>query len=261
MTTGGFKRQYVATKAETISTIKKLLQRRKNFMAARGLHDGDSQSVNGRYLFTQKDRQELMQEWKNEFHAGPEQLEQQKRDSWKPHGPPDNGGEWGLNHNATRHGKHSRFHRHLQLEAGSKTMAELIIYAGRYDPEFLNNVHKASEHSGAPQPAAWAAMQQQLKRAAASAKLEYRKTCLLRRRLEDGKVKLRDLDWWQQQNLQALQDGSLLTKTNHAIAAYGHGTLCTTDETLEIGGSTGGITRFLLDGYEEPDVNTFLARR
>ena len=31
-------------------------------------------------------------------------------------------------------------------------------------------------------------------------------------------------------------------------------------ETIEIGGSTGGITRFLLDGYAEPDVDSFLAR-
>ena len=45
------------------------------------------------------------------------------------------------------------------------------------------------------------------------------------------------------------------------MAAYGHGTLRHGDETIEIGGSTGGVTRFLLDGYAEPDVATFLARR
>ena len=102
-----------------LSTIKKLLQRRKDFMAARGLHDGASQPTGGRYLFTQKDRQQVMKEWKDEFHAAPEQVEQQKRDSWKPQGRPV-GGDWGPNTAAVRNGKHSRFARHLQLEAGSK---------------------------------------------------------------------------------------------------------------------------------------------
>ena len=119
MTEAGFKRQYVASRAETINSIKKLLQRRKDFMAARGLHDGASQPVGGRYLFTQQDRQQVMNEWKEEFHAAPEQVEQQKRDSWKPQGRPV-GGDWGPNTAAVRNGKHSRFARHLQLEAGSK---------------------------------------------------------------------------------------------------------------------------------------------
>ena len=140
-------------------------------------------------------------------------------------------------------------------------MAELIIYAGRFDAEFLNKAHEAHDRNGASQPAAGPAVQQQLKRAAATAKLEYRKTCMLRRRLDRGEVELRHLASWEQQNLQMLEDGSLLSRTNHAVAAYGHGTLRHGDETVEIGGSTGGVTRFLLDGYAEPDVATFLARR
>ena len=58
-----------------------------------------------------------------------------------------------------------------------------------------------------------------------------------------------------------MEDGSLLRRTNDAVAAFGHGTLRQGDERVEIGGSTGGVTRFLLDGYAEPDVATFLARR
>ena len=55
---------------------------------------------------------------------------------------------------------------------------------------------------------------------------------------------------------------ALLRRTHKAVAAFGHGTLRRVDgERLEIGGSTGGVTRFLLDGYAEPDVATFLARR
>ena len=42
------------------------------------------------------------------------------------------------------------------------------------------------------------------------------------------------------------------------MAAFGHGTLRQGGESIEIGGSTGGVTRFLLDGYAEPDVAAFL---
>ena len=87
-------------------------------------------------------------------------------------------------------------------------------------------------------------------------------TCLLRRRLDRGQVDIRDLERWEHENLRRLQDGSLLRHTNEAVAAYGHGTLRRDDgETIEIGGSTGGITRFLLDGYAEPDVDSFLRNR
>ena len=41
-----------------------------------------------------------------------------------------------------------------------------------------------------------------------------------------------------------LEDGSLLRRTNHAVAAYGHGALRHGDETLHIGGSTGAVSRF-----------------
>ena len=269
VTVGGFKRQYVATLHETFATIKNLLQRRRDFMAARGLHDaqppsgGASQPADHRYVFTQEDRRQVMQEWKHEFHAAPEQEHQQKRDSWKPTGPPPDAHDaWGPNRQAVRSGKHSRFARHLQLVAGSKTMAELIIYTGRFDPEFLNKAHEAQDRNGASQPVANSDGRQHLKRKAAQAKLNYRMTFLLRRKLDDGQVEKRDLQPWQKRNLRRLEDGSLLRDTNEAVAAYGHGTLRRDDgQTMQIGGSTLGVTRFLLDGCAEPDVDSFLGGR
>ena len=266
---GGVKRQYCASRNETRRAIKNLLRIRRDFMAARGLHDphpasgGASQPADHRYLFTHEDRRQVMQEWKEEFHAAPEQVEQQMRDSWKPQGPPAGGGPWwGDNIKAVRSGKHSRFARHLQLEAGSKTMAELIIYTGRFDPEFLRQAHDARDRSGASQPVARTDCQADLKKKAAQAKMDYRVTCMLRRKLDRGQVHIRDLDHWDQENLRRLENGDLLRRTNNAVAAYGHGTLRRDDgETIEIGGSTGGITRFLLDGYAEPDVDSFLRNR
>ena len=91
--------------------------------------------------------------------------------------------------------------------------------------------------------------------------MNYRRTCMLRRRLDQGEVDLRHLDLKQQRDLQTLEDGSLLQTAKQAVAAYAHGTLRHGDESIEIGGSTGGVTRLLLDGYAEPDAYSFLARR
>ena len=115
-------------------------------------------------------------------------------------------------------------------------MAELIIYAGRFDPEFLHRAHEAQARNGASQPAAGPTLQHQLKKAAATARLNYRKTIKLRRRLDQGDVDFRHLDLCQQRDLQMLEDGSLLRITNHAVAAYAHGTLREADDADVIGG-------------------------
>ena len=140
-------------------------------------------------------------------------------------------------------------------------MAELIIYAGRFDPEFLNRAHDSHDSSGAAHLATGPAVQAGLKRAAAQAKMDYRKTCILHRQLEQGQIDEDDLEEWQHENLRKLADGSLLRRTNNAIAAFGHGMLRRGDDVMHIGGSTGGVTRFLLDGHSEPDVDAFLAGR
>ena len=276
---GGFKRQYCASRNETFLSIKKLLKIRRDFMAARGLHDahptpgaasqkygltgGASQPADHRYLFTDEDRWQVMQEWKLRFHNRRDQVEQQKRDSWKPTGPPTDAQDlWGPNAEAVRSGKHSRFARHVQIAAGSKTMAELIIYTGRFDPEFLSQAQDTQDPSGASQPVPRTHRQNHLKRSAAQAKLNYRMTCMLRRKLDHGQVERRHLQPWQKKNLQRLQDGSLLRHTNDAVAAYGHGTLRRDDgQTIQIGGSTRGVTRFLLDGCDEPNIDSFLGGR
>ena len=49
---------------------------------------------------------------------------------------------------------------------------------------------------------------------------------------------------------------------NEAVAAFGDGALRRTEpppnQILEIGGSTGGLSRFLLDGCVQPGVESFL---
>ena len=142
-------------------------------------------------------------------------------------------------------------------------MAELIIFAGRFDPDFLRRAHEHQARSGACQPAENQDEYQQKKKRAAEAKFDYRRTLVLRRRLDRGELDTHHLTGPQQQNLAMLDDGTLLERTNDAIAAYGHGKLRSAhgDEELEIGGSTGGLSRYLLDGYQEPDLATFLAKK
>ena len=142
-------------------------------------------------------------------------------------------------------------------------MAELIIFAGRFDPDFLRKAHDEQARSGASQPVANQDEYQQKKKRAVEAKFEYRRTCYLRRRLDEGKLDRRHLTGPQQQNLAMLDNGTLLERVNDAIMAYGHGTLRSAqgDDELEIGGSTGGLSRYLLDGYQEPDLATFLSKK
>ena len=59
------------------------------------------------------------------------------------------------------------------------------------------------------------------------------------------------LQWW--------DSGVLLKKYNRAIADYGHGRLrFDAGDHLDIGGSTGGVSRRLIDGWVMPNWRDFL---
>jgi hypothetical protein len=63
----------------------------------------------------------------------------------------------------------------------------------------------------------------------------------------------------ERKHLSELLDGTLLKHTNEAMRVFGHGTLRHPDgRIMPIGGSTRGVSRYILDGREEPDVNAFL---
>ena len=79
---------------------------------------------------------------------------------------------WGPNKHAVKTGKHSRFARHLQRVAGSKVLAELIIYIGSVEIDFLRQAfcggsHPAEENGDEVQRK----IQRELKMKAAQAKL------------------------------------------------------------------------------------------
>ena len=89
---------YVADSQETVRCINALLQRRSTFMWSHGIV---SRASDGSYVFTDEERKNVMKEWKDEYHAEPEQLAPQHHDSLKKgHGR----GSWKKGHGKLAHG-------------------------------------------------------------------------------------------------------------------------------------------------------------
>ena len=66
------------------------------------------------------------------------------------------------------------------------------------------------------------------------------------------------LQWWQQNMVAQLRDGSLINKANRLTMESGHGRLRCRDGTfVDIGGSTGSYTRTVLYDWTPPDLTKF----
>ena len=90
--------------------------------------------------------------------------------------------------------------------------------------------------------------------------MKYRMTCWIQRRVNNGQCKYEDLTEENKVDLGNLNNGNLRKWANSAIIAYGHGSVRRADgATMAIGGSTGGITRRLLDGHQQADADDFLS--
>ena len=71
----------------------------------------------------------------------------------------------------------------------------------------------------------------------------------------------RVLTRWQTYLLQQYDTGVLQQELNNAIAEYGHGRLCSeAGDCFDIGGSTGGVAREVIDHWVVPDCSGFLER-
>ena len=144
-------------------------------------------------------------------------------------------------------------------------MAELILFTGTYDPDYLEKAAAAAEkRSGASQPAPKVSAgggqeRQRLKNKAKHARNKFRKAQNLVQRLKAGQMDKHQISHRDWHHLDRLQDGSLLRERNEAVLAHGHGFLLSEDgRELAIGGSTGGFTREFLDGYQQPNVVAFM---
>ena len=108
-------------------------------------------------------------------------------------------------------------------------MAELILFTGTYDHDFVEKAAADAEKGrGASQPAATEAGKEEhrrLKTQAQTAKMHYRKTTLLEHKLRTRTVDAKRVTSRQWLRLNKLRDGSLLRERNEAVFAFGHGSL------------------------------------
>ena len=185
MMVNGYKLQYVASKRESVKTLRALLSIRNVFLADQLIPRHDC--AGNRTVFTKQMRDLLLDSWKLSFHSDPYQIRCQDRDSWKEvqqrrgrrsrggaaqptagkgmqkgkAGPvqPTAGkgmqkGKLGRNSAAVISGKHSRWSRYMQREFGSMNLALAIIFTGDVSLEKLRTAQ--ASQPGASQPGDWA---------------------------------------------------------------------------------------------------------
>jgi len=262
----GRRRSYVADTSEVLHAIRMLLHRRTQFLKKKGLPSD--------HMLLDAERQEVMRQWKDEFHTLPDQRKLQLRDSFKEDGDasqpaaersgkgkvkgqlkPHSEGKprldgFGPNKTAVRSGMHSRFARHMQLVGGTKQICEMIIFTGMWNVESLQRLQDRS----ASQPAVALHKRpenQLLKTRANVAKFQYRLGKYLAFRRNNDTLSDED-----RALVELFNNGTLLREANAAIMAYGHGTLRDPQSTatIAIGGSTGGYIREFLNDRPSLDA-------
>ena len=134
-------------------------------------------------------------------------------------------------------------------------MWTLLSFKGRFDPVFLKeSIAKAAENP-TRMPGERTAQQKQLTRNAQIARFWLRYGKMLAR--QQGKT-WRPFTPRQQEVLQLYKSGWLRQEANRLTLISGHGRLKRADGTFEdIGGSTGGFVRTVLDDWGPPDLKDF----
>ena len=168
----------------------------------------------------------------------------------------------------------------MQRVCGTKQIWEILVFTGRFDVETLEAAlaRRSSEQDGDAEEDTQGADQEQrrlLRHAKAEAQALYNKGRRLARQRdahrdrscgasqpagEAGSCDMTQaLTSRQTDLLKRYDSGVLRDELNKAVAAYGHGCLRSEDgDTLNIGGSTGGVSRCLIDAWRIPDYQRFL---
>jgi hypothetical protein len=192
---------------------------------------------------------------KSEFHGSDLQKEFQERDSK-------------VGSKKVQSGKHSRWSRHTQKLGGTPQMWTLLSFTGRFDVAFLEDVIAKGAAKGPPKmPGERTEQQKEQKRDAQVARGKLRRGAMLERLQErlslpplthKGKREARPLTPKQLRVLQEYRSGELRRQANKLTKIFGHGRLKKEDDSfVDIGGSTGGFVRTVLDDWEPPDLADF----
>ena len=240
---------------------------------------------------THPQRKEILDIWKKEYHNSPEQKRYQARDAaeaWekgKGKGgalqPTDDGkgkskvkGKSKENpyKNLVKKRQHSRWSRHLQRVAGTGAIAHVILFTGRADLEFLQNVFSEppvpadedrdeEEDQRLKNAVRDAEENKRLKNEAAVARYNLRWAKFISSQIQDNHKTWDDFTQADIDLVYDLDSGELERIANNATLAHGSGTLRRGDDSMSIGGSTGGRVRVYLDNWTPPNPQEFLRRR
>jgi hypothetical protein len=276
-----------ATQEETRQAILSVLKLRQRFLQ-------DNAIYNMCHILSSYERGELAKSARMAYEMSAEQLDLQRRDEEKASAkgkplaakgkgkarskvhadgdaqPTSKGGVAKF----IRQQKRKRWCRHLQRICGTKQIWEVLAYTGCFDVDYLRKAIQAPGAEEEPEISASASEQKQQRRALHHAKAEAKKAYKEGERLARNRNLKRLHDSFQpagsyqeaatlsKNQLDVLKQwdrGWLLDNLNQAIGELGHGRLQSqTGDFLEIGGSTGGGSRRVIDGWVPPDWRKFL---
>ena len=149
-------------------------------------------------------------------------------------------------------------------------MWTLLSFTGRFDVEYLENAIARGAKGAPTMPGERTEQQKQQIRDAQMGRARLRRGAMLERLQErlsqgneakgKGKGKTRTLNPIQLRLLQEYQSGELRRQANKLTMISDHGRLTNLDHSfVDIGGSTGGFVRTVLDDWEPPDLADFEA--
>jgi len=141
-------------------------------------------------------------------------------------------------------------------------MWTLLSFTGRFDVAYLEDAIAKGAKGPLTMPGERTELQKQQTRDAQMARYRLRRGAMLERlqkRLKGkGKGEARPLTSKQLRVLQDYHRGELRNQANKFTVISGHGRLKKEDNSfVDIGGSTGGFVRTVLDDFEPPDLADF----
>ena len=156
----------------------------------------------------------------------------------------------------------------MQKLGGTPQMWTLLSFTGRFDADFLEQAIAKGAKAPPSMPGEKTEDAKQKSRDAQMARARLRRGAMLERLQErlsqgneakgKGKREARPLNPKQLRVLQEYQSGELRRQANKLTMISGHGRLKKEDHSfVDIGGSTGGFVRTVLDDWEPPDLADF----
>ena len=150
---------------------------------------------------------------------------------------------------------HSRWSRNQQRLGGTTQMWTLLSFTGRFDAKYLEDtIKKGGAKQPLNMPGERTPEEKKKVREAQEARARLRRGAMLERLQQDNKK----LNRQQQEVLRQYRNDQLRQEANRFTMASGHGRLKRKDDSfVDIGGSTGGFVRVVLDDWEKPELSEF----